>query len=171
MDISLITIWAAKPGESQGESFAANFNEVSAVDEMGWDGVGNRGTLSSWGSESSTFHTSLRDSRAHPPDLDWDGCPPSGTEGAGERYLTEVPQGASTIDRSGPVAERRRWAFDHLLPADPIQICIWGTCSLVKAYSIVCGASPTKCSPRSTEARVEHVRRRGTWLHHSKSVW
>ena len=39
MDISYITFWAAKPGESQQECFDANFNEVSAVEEMGWDGV------------------------------------------------------------------------------------------------------------------------------------
>ena len=41
MDIGLLSFWAAKPGESQGACYAANFNEIEIVcaDETGWDTV------------------------------------------------------------------------------------------------------------------------------------
>ena len=39
----------------------------------------------------------------------------------GEQFYTDVPEGASTINRNEGVAARYRYAFEHMLPADPIQ--------------------------------------------------
>ena len=39
MDIGLLSFGAAKPGESQGECYAANFNEIVCADKTGWDAV------------------------------------------------------------------------------------------------------------------------------------
>ena len=120
MDISFITFWSAKPGESQEESFAANFNEVSAADEMGFDafwfgGVPLGGMISHPLLLASAIAARTRQIKigtaVHLPNL----------RAPGERFSTEVPEGASTINRSEAVAERYRYAFEHMLPADPIQ--------------------------------------------------
>ena len=120
MDISLISFWSAKPGESQEETFAANFSEVSAVDEMGWDAVWIGGTaLGGVNPQPFALVSAIaaRTSRikigtaVHLP----------GLKAPGERFVTEVAPGASIIGRSGPSAERRRWTFENLMPADPIQ--------------------------------------------------
>ncbi len=120
MDISLITFWGAKPGESQGESFAANFKEVSAADELGFDAfwcgaVPLGGTIShplflATAMASRTRRIKIG-TAVHLPNL----------RAPGEKFYTDVPEGASTINRNEGVAARYRYAFEHLLPADPIQ--------------------------------------------------
>ena len=120
MDISLISFWGAKPDESQGESYAANFKEVSAADEMGfdafWSGAVPLGSMNS----HPLFLASAIAARTrrikigtavHLPNL----------RAPGERFSTDVPEGASTINRNDRVAAKYRYAFEHLLPADPIQ--------------------------------------------------
>ena len=121
MDISFITFWSGSPGESNGESFAANLNDVSALDETGWDGVWLGGVPSVHGgndphplvlaSAVAALTSRIKIGTAvHLP----------GLKALGERFVSEVRQGASTIDR-GSSTERRRYIFEHLLPADPIQ--------------------------------------------------
>ena len=44
-----------------------------------------------------------------------------GLKAPGERFTAVVPQGAATIDRRGSSLEKRRYIFEHMLPADPIQ--------------------------------------------------
>ena len=120
MDISLISFWGAKPGESVGEGFAANFKEVSAADEMGFDafwsgGVPLGGTISHpilLASAIAACTSRIKIGTAvHLPNL----------RAPGEKFYTDVPEGASTINRNEGVAARYRYAFEHLLPADPIQ--------------------------------------------------
>ena len=119
MDISLISFWSAMPGESQGECFAANFNEVNAADEMGWDGVWIGGVpLGGMDSQPLVLCSAIAagtsrikiGTAVHLP----------GLKAPGERFVAEVPEGASTIDR-GASTERRRYLFENVLPADPIQ--------------------------------------------------
>ena len=121
MDIGLLTFWAAKPGESQGECFAASFKEIVCADEMGWDTVWTGGVplggnvphplLMACAIAGRTRRIKIG-TAVHLPHL----------RAPGETFTTDVPQGASTIDRRGAGGERYRYVFAHLPPADPIQI-------------------------------------------------
>ena len=120
MDISLISFWGAKPGESQGEGFVANFKEVSAADEMGFDafwaggvplgGMVSHPLLLASAIAARTRHIKIG-TAVHLPNL----------RAPGEQFSTDVPEGASTINRNEGAAPRYRYAFEHMLPADPIQ--------------------------------------------------
>ena len=39
MDFGFLSFWTAKLNESQAEGAVANFKEIEALDEMGWDSV------------------------------------------------------------------------------------------------------------------------------------
>ena len=80
MDIGLLSLWAAKPGESQGECYAANFNEIVCADKTGWDTVWTGGG-SLGGQCFSSSPNGLGDRRPYPPDQDWNGRSPSTPEG------------------------------------------------------------------------------------------
>ena len=121
MDIGLLTFCAAKPGESQEECYAATFNEIVCADETGWDavwtgGVPLRGNVSHPLLMAAAVAGRTRRVRigtaVHLPHL----------RAPGERFTTQVPAGASTIDRRGPAGEAYRYVLEHMLPADPIQV-------------------------------------------------
>jgi len=121
MDIGLLTFWAARSGESQEESYAANFNEIVRADASGWDtawvgGVPLGGDVPHPLLMAAVIAGRTRRIRigtaVHLPHL----------RASGEQFTTDVPQGASTIDRRGPAGERYRYVFEHLPPADPIQV-------------------------------------------------
>ncbi|MYA18176.1 MAG: LLM class flavin-dependent oxidoreductase [Gammaproteobacteria bacterium] len=121
MDIGLLTFCAAKPGESQEECYAATFNEIVCADETGWDavwtgGVPLRGNVSHPLLMAAAIAGRTRRIRigtaVHLPHL----------RAPGERFTTDVPGGASTIDRRGPAGEAYRYVLEHMLPADPLQI-------------------------------------------------
>ena len=121
MDIGLLTFCAAKPGESQEECYAATFNEIVCADEMGWDtvwtgGVPLRGNVSHPLLMAAAIAGRTRRIRigtaVHLPHL----------RAPDEQFTTDVPQGASRIDRRGPAGEAYRYVFEHMPPADPIQV-------------------------------------------------
>lgn len=121
MDIGLLTFCAAKPGESQEECYAATFNEIVCADEMGWDavwtgGVPLRGNASHPLLMAAAIAGRTRRIRigtaVHLPHL----------RSPGERFTADVPQGASRIDRRGPAGKAYRYVFEHMPPADPIQV-------------------------------------------------
>lgn len=121
MDIGLLTFCAAKPGESQEECYAATFKEIVCADATGWDavwtgGVPLRGNVSHPLLMAAAIAGRTRRIRigtaVHLPHL----------RAPGERFTTDVPDGASTIDRRGPAGEAYRYVLEHMLPADPLQI-------------------------------------------------
>ncbi|MXY57529.1 MAG: LLM class flavin-dependent oxidoreductase [Gammaproteobacteria bacterium] len=121
MDVGLLTFCAAKPGESQEECYAATFNEIVCADEMGWDtvwtgGVPLRGNVSHPLFMAAAIAGRTRrikiGTAVHLPHL----------RTPGERFTTDVPEGASRIDRRGPAGEAYRYVFEHMPPADPIQV-------------------------------------------------
>ena len=121
MDVGLLTFCAAKPGESQEECYAATFNEIVCADEMGWDtvwtgGVPLRGNVSHPLFMAAAIAGRTRrikiGTAVHLPHL----------RVPGEGFTTDVPPGASRIDRRGPAGEAYRYVFEHMPPADPIQV-------------------------------------------------
>ena len=121
MDIGLLTFCAAKPGESQEECYAATFNEIVCADEMGWDtvwtgGVPLRGNVSHPLLMAAAIAGRTRRIRigtaVHLPHL----------RTPDEQFTTDVPAGASRIDRRGPAGEAYRYVFEQMPPADPIQV-------------------------------------------------
>ena len=121
MDIGLLTFCARKPGESQEACYAATFNEIVCADEMGWDsvwtgGVPLRGNVSHPLLMAAAIAGRTRRIRigtaVHLPHL----------RAPDERYTTDVPDGASRIDRRGPAGAAYRYVFEHMPPADPIQV-------------------------------------------------
>ena len=120
MDFSFITFFSAEPGESQGESFAANFDEVRAAEEMGLDAVWIGGVpLRSMVQQHLMLATAMA-ARTRRIKIAT-GVHLPGLKAPGERFVAEVPEGASTIDRRGRVIESFRYGFEHVLPADPIH--------------------------------------------------
>ena len=128
MDIGYITFWAAPPGESQEECFAANFNAVDAVDEMGWDTVWIGGVPSVHGGNdphplvlASAIATRTRrikiGAAVHLP----------GLKAPGERFVSEVRQGASTIDRGGRLKDvgTSLSTFCRQIPSKPRDRSRW----------------------------------------------
>jgi len=121
VDIGLLTFCAAKPGESPEECYAATFDEIVCADEMGWDtvwtgGVPLRGNVSHPLLMAAAIAGRTRRIRigtaVHLPHL----------RAPGEQFTTDVPEGASRIDRKGPAGEAYRYVFEHMPPADPIQV-------------------------------------------------
>ena len=120
MDIGYITFWAAPPGEPREECFAANFTAVSAVDEMGWDTVWIGGVPLGGMDPHPLVLASAVAARTRRIKIGTAVHIP-GLKAPGERFLAQVPQGAATIDRRGASLEKRRYIFEHMLQADPIQ--------------------------------------------------
>ena len=119
MDIGFLTFWGAKAGESLAEGYARDLNKIVAADEMGWDTVWAGGTplggsnplLMSCGVAARTRRIRIG-TAVHLPHL----------RAPDEEFTTDVPEGASKIDRRGQSADRFRYVLEHLPPADPIQV-------------------------------------------------
>ena len=118
MDIGFLTFWGAKPGETLAEGYARDLDKIVAADEMGWDTVWAGGTplggsnplLMSCGVAARTRQIRIG-TAVHLPHL----------RARDEEFTTEVPEGASKIDRRGDSADRYRYVLESLPAADPIQ--------------------------------------------------
>ena len=119
MDIGFLTFWGAKPGESLAQGYANDLDKIVAADEMGWDAVWAGGTplggsnplLMSCGVAARTRRIRIG-TAVHLPHL----------RAPEEEFTTDVPEGASRIDRRGDSADRYRYVLESLPAADPIQV-------------------------------------------------
>ena len=119
MDIGFLTFWGAKPGETLAQGYARDLEKIVAADEMGWDTVWAGGTplggsnplLMSCGVAARTRQIRIG-TAVHLPHL----------RARDEEFTTEVPEGASKIDRRGDSADRYRYVLESLPAADPIQV-------------------------------------------------
>jgi alkanesulfonate monooxygenase SsuD/methylene tetrahydromethanopterin reductase-like flavin-dependent oxidoreductase (luciferase family) len=119
MDIGFLTFWGAKPGESLAQGYANDLDKIVAADEMGWDAVWAGGTplggsnplLMSCAVAARTRRIRIG-TAVHLPHL----------RAPEEEFTTDVPEGASRIDRRGDSADRYRYVLESLPAADPIQV-------------------------------------------------
>ena len=120
MNFGFLSFWTAKLNESQAEGAVANYKEIEALDELGWDSVWVGGVpLGSNVSHPLVLASAIaaRTSRVkigtavHLP----------GLKAPGEEYEKEVAKGGSTIERRGPSFDRYKYVFDYMSSADPLQ--------------------------------------------------